>query len=127
MGTLTYAVTTGSLPAGITMSSAGELSGTPTATGTSDFTVTASDVYGDSNSQSLSIVVAAASGSGSYEVTLTWDAPSSSTDPVAGYNIYRAPSGSTAYTRLNSTANAPTTFTDSTATAGASYSYFERA
>jgi sugar lactone lactonase YvrE len=38
-----YAVTAGSLPAGMTLSSAGVLSGTPTAAGTFNFTVTATD------------------------------------------------------------------------------------
>lgn len=32
-----------------------------------------------------------------YSVNLTWDAPTSSTDPVAGYNIYRSPSGQSTY------------------------------
>ncbi|MDE2257776.1 MAG: putative Ig domain-containing protein, partial [Xanthomonadaceae bacterium] len=39
----TYAVTVGTLPAGLTLSSAGVLSGTPTAGGTFSFTVTATD------------------------------------------------------------------------------------
>lgn len=56
-GALTYAVTTGSLPHGLTMSSAGAITGTPTAAGTVPFTVTASDAYGDSAQQALSITV----------------------------------------------------------------------
>ncbi len=56
-GALTYKVTTGSLPAGLTMSSAGAISGSPTAAGTANFTVTASDAYGDSAQQALSITV----------------------------------------------------------------------
>lgn len=39
----TYAVTAGSLPPGITLSSTGTLSGTPTSAGTSNFAVTATD------------------------------------------------------------------------------------
>jgi len=38
-----WAVTTGSLPAGLTLSAAGAISGTPTAAGTSNFTVTVTD------------------------------------------------------------------------------------
>jgi len=60
---------------------------------------------------------------GSYSVQLNWDAPSSSTDPVAGYNVYRAPSGGTTYQLLNSSADAQTTYTDNTVTAGQSYQY----
>ena len=39
----TWAVTTGALPAGLTLSSAGVLSGTPTASGTYSFSITATD------------------------------------------------------------------------------------
>lgn len=39
----TFAVTTGSLPAGLTLSSTGTLSGTPTAAGTFTFTITVTD------------------------------------------------------------------------------------
>jgi len=42
-GTKTWTVTTGALPAGITLSNAGVLSGTPTATGTFNFTVKVTD------------------------------------------------------------------------------------
>src|SRR3984885_2057553 len=38
-----WAVTTGSLPAGLTLSAAGVISGTPTASGTANFTVTVTD------------------------------------------------------------------------------------
>ncbi len=56
-GAVTYQVTTGKLPTGLVMSSAGAISGTPTAAGTANFTVTASDAYGDSAQQNLSIAV----------------------------------------------------------------------
>ena len=42
-GTISWSVTSGSLPAGLTLSAAGAISGTPTAAGTSTFTVTATD------------------------------------------------------------------------------------
>lgn len=58
-GTLTYAVASGSLPAGVTMSTGGVLSGKPTGGGTSTFTVKATDAYGDTGtSGTLSIAVA---------------------------------------------------------------------
>ncbi|HTW46492.1 MAG TPA: putative Ig domain-containing protein [Acidobacteriaceae bacterium] len=56
-GALTYKVTSGALPAGLTMSTAGSTSGTPTAAGSSSFVVTASDGYGDSQTASLGIVI----------------------------------------------------------------------
>ena len=43
VGTTTFAVTNGAVPAGMTLSAAGVLSGTPTAMGSSTFTVTATD------------------------------------------------------------------------------------
>ena len=42
-GTITWSVTSGSLPAGLSLSGAGAISGTPTAAGASTFTVTATD------------------------------------------------------------------------------------
>jgi hypothetical protein len=52
----TFAVTAGSLPTGLNLSSAGVLSGTPTGTGTS-FTVTATSSCGSAGSASYSISV----------------------------------------------------------------------
>ena len=57
------------------------------------------------------------------EVNLTWAAPSSSADPVAGYNIYRAPTGSTSYQLLSSVSSTQLTFTDTNVQAGLTYDY----
>jgi hypothetical protein len=57
------------------------------------------------------------------EVNLTWDAPSNSPDPVAGYNVYRAPSGGTSYQQLNSSVVTQTAFTDLTVASGQTYDY----
>ncbi len=56
-GTLTFAVTTGTLPTGLTLTPAGLLSGTPTAAGSSTFTVTATDGNGAKQAQALTLVV----------------------------------------------------------------------
>ena len=40
-----------------------------------------------------------------------------------GYNIYRAPGGTTSYQRVNSTVETQTAYTDSTAQSGSSYNY----
>jgi fibronectin type 3 domain-containing protein len=59
----------------------------------------------------------------SYQVDLTWQAPGSSTDPVAGYHVYRAPSGTTSYTLMNSTLLTQTSYVDGTVTSGTTYDY----
>ena len=58
-----------------------------------------------------------------YEVDLSWDAPASSPDPVAGYNVYRAPSGTTTYQQLNTAAVTQTTYVDSGVQDGQTYDY----
>lgn len=55
-----WSVTGGNLPAGISLDRAGNLSGTPTAAGTSSFTVTATDGSGGSSSAPLSLTIAPA-------------------------------------------------------------------
>lgn len=52
-----YAVTSGSLPGGLALSSSGALSGTPTASGSSSFTVTATDANGCAGSQAYSLTI----------------------------------------------------------------------
>lgn len=80
-----------------------------------------------SNSSSNSTAQVTLSGNGvatSYSVDLTWSAPSSSTDPVAGYHVYRAANGSTTYQLLNSTLTTTTTYSDTKVSSGTSYSYY---
>ncbi|TDX86392.1 T9SS-dependent choice-of-anchor J family protein [Epilithonimonas xixisoli] len=57
LGTPSFVVTAGALPPGLTLSSSGTISGTPTATGTFNFTATVSDASGCSRSQAYSITV----------------------------------------------------------------------
>lgn len=55
-----------------------------------------------------------------HSVTLSWNACAST---VIGYNVYRGGTSGGPYTRLNSSVDILTTFTDSTAQAGGSYYY----
>jgi hypothetical protein len=75
---------------------------------------------------SMGAMTVALSGSGaaapSYDVELSWNAPASSNDPVAGYHIYRSSGGGT-YQLLNASIDGPTNYTDTTAQSGATYSY----
>ena len=59
----------------------------------------------------------------SYQVNLSWDAPTSSTDPVAGYNIYRAVSGSSSYTLVNPSVDGQTSYSDTSVQNGTVYNY----
>lgn len=54
-----YAVTAGTLPPGLTLGTDGVLSGTPTSVGTYGFTVTATDVDGDTATGTYSVQIAA--------------------------------------------------------------------
>ncbi|MGC1871379.1 MAG: choice-of-anchor D domain-containing protein [Acidobacteriaceae bacterium] len=93
----------------------------PTVTGvaTGQMTIT-------SNSSSGGTADVALTGTGqaaTHEVDLSWDAPSSSPDPVAGYEVYRSPSGSSAYQLINSSPDTQTTYVDTTVQSGLSYDY----
>jgi len=57
LGIVTFRVTAGSLPNGMTLTSAGVLSGTPTQNGTFPITVTATDTYGDTGTKIYSLQI----------------------------------------------------------------------
>lgn len=57
LGAPGYAITAGALPPGLTLTAGGTITGTPTATGTFNFTVTVSDASGCSGSRPYSITV----------------------------------------------------------------------
>ncbi len=59
VGPYTFAVTAGSLPAGLSLSSAGVVSGTPTAGGTFPVTVTVTDSQSGTGTQSYSLIISA--------------------------------------------------------------------
>jgi fibronectin type 3 domain-containing protein len=94
----------------------------PTATGAASGQLTI-----HSSSSTNGTVVISLSGTGenvSHQADLSWDAPSSSADPIVGYNIYRSAGGSSAYQRLDSSADSQTTYVDSTVQAGLIYDYY---
>jgi fibronectin type 3 domain-containing protein len=80
-----------------------------------------------SNSSTNPTAYISLSGTGeaaTYEVQLSWNAPINSSDPVAGYEIYRADNGSSSYQLLNSAVDLSTTYIDSAVVSGASYIYY---
>ena len=60
-----------------------------------------------------------------HSVTLAWQAPSpvGGSGTISGYNVYRSPSSPTNYAKQNTALNAGLTYTDTSVSAGASYSY----
>ncbi len=79
-----------------------------------------------SNSSTNGTVMVGLSGAGesaSHNVTLTWNAPSRSADPVAGYNVYRSDGGKSAYRLLNSSVNTQTTYVDNNVQSSLTYDY----
>jgi len=60
-----------------------------------------------------------------HSVTLTWTAPSpvGGSGTIGGYNVYRSPSSATTYAKLNTALTTGLTYTDTTVSAGASYTY----
>ncbi|OWK43777.1 choice-of-anchor Q domain-containing protein [Fimbriiglobus ruber] len=75
VGPYTFAVTTGALPAGLTLNSSGVLSGTPTAAGTFSFTVTATNATSESGTVAYTFTVAPASATGGPAAALVGGTP----------------------------------------------------
>jgi hypothetical protein len=64
------------------------------------------------------------SGTGApHQVELSWSSPATSGNPIAGYNVYRALSGSQSYARLNASVEPATAYTDSAVQSGTAYVY----
>jgi hypothetical protein len=103
------------LPAGLSVSSTtGLISGTPTGGGTSTVTLGATNSGGTGNA-TLTITIG-------HSVTLTWVA--STSQNVAGYNVYRGTTSGGPYgTKLNSALVATTTYTDNSVVTGQTYFY----
>ncbi|MGC2606481.1 MAG: choice-of-anchor D domain-containing protein, partial [Silvibacterium sp.] len=93
----------------------------PTATGSATGTVTLTD---NASPGTATIALSGTGQAASYEVDLTWDAPGSSSDPVVGYNVYRATGSSSSYQLLNTSVNTPASYTDTTVQDGTAYTYY---
>jgi hypothetical protein len=91
----TWTRTSGNLPAGVTFTSSGVLSGTPSTSGTFAFAVTATDANGGSASKTLSLTVAAAP-TGGLTVLTNSLATARIGQPYTG--VLKASGGSAPYT-----------------------------
>lgn len=65
---ITYTLLSGSLPAGLTLNSAGSISGTPTSAGTSSFTLRATNAFGTADLATAITVLTPGGGSGTSAV-----------------------------------------------------------
>ncbi|POH73022.1 beta strand repeat-containing protein [Arthrobacter glacialis] len=86
-----FAVTAGSLPAGLTLTAAGKLAGTPTAPGTKNFTITATDRYGFTGSRMYSLFSTPAAlvlGPASLPAPAAGDAYSAQLATTGGYGTF---------------------------------------
>ncbi|WP_429941225.1 putative Ig domain-containing protein [Agrobacterium vitis] len=103
----TYAVTSGTLPAGMSLNtSTGEISGTPTAAANTSFTITATDANSATGSASYSLAVAAdlpdaptigTASAGDAQATVSFTAPASNGGAaITSYTVTASPGGATA-------------------------------
>ena len=58
-----------------------------------------------------------------HSIDLNWNAPSNSPVPVASYNVYRSTNGGATLTKLDSTPDGQTDYTDTAVQSGATYNY----
>jgi hypothetical protein len=94
-GNYTFAVTTGALPGGLSLnSSTGVLSGTPTANGTFNLTITATGFGACTGSKAYSITV----GGGCPTITLP-DLPSGTVGQMYNQSVTASPAGSYSYSQ----------------------------
>ena len=102
----TFAVTAGSLPGGLSLSSAGVLSGTPTAAGTFNFVATASDANGHTGSRAYTMTVSptvpgapviGTGTAGDTQASVSFTAPpSTGGSAITSYTVTSNPGGITA-------------------------------
>jgi hypothetical protein len=111
------AVTWSLSPAVGSISAAGLYTAPTSITSSQTITVTATSVADATKSASASISLSP------HEVDLSWNAPSSSADPVAGYKVYRSSNSGSTYQLLNSSVDTATTYADTTVMAGQTYDY----
>ncbi len=84
-------------------------------------------VIGSNASQGATILIPLSGSGTQFGVQLSWSAPTSAADPIAGYHVYRSPGTSAAYQLISSTGANSTTYEDSTVESGTSYDYMVKA
>ena len=98
---LTWSISAGSLPAGLSFnSSTGVLSGTPTAVGSSAFTVSVVDAKGQSAAKPVTVVI----GTGPLVITAAANVSSTTAGATVAYTVTITNIGSTSFTGVTVTA-----------------------
>src|SRR5208282_5601820 len=103
-GAKTFATTSGTLPTGLTLSTAGVLSGTPTAAGSFSFTVTATDSTSHTFSQNYAVAINPA-------LAISTTALPNGTQGTAYSQTIAAMGGSGTYTLAITSGTLPTSLT----------------
>ena len=117
-----WAIVSGTLPAGVNWKTSGnttslDLTGIPTTAASYSFIVSVTGCGKHVAKKAYTVVIQ----SGANDVVeLNWSA--STSNDVAGYNIYRSPDG-TNWTKINASLVASTTYSDSTVANGSTYYY----
>jgi hypothetical protein len=117
-----FTVTSGLLPSGVTLSSAGVLSGTPTGSGTSSFTVTATDASACTGNQSYSLTINASGGS-SISLTTLGSPYTQNFNTLASTGTSSTVPTGWAFNESGSYANTTYTAGNGSGTAGDTYSF----
>jgi hypothetical protein len=127
-GTATMAVTSGTLPAGLVLDPTGWINGTPTAAGTSTFTITVTDSIGCTFARAYTIVIQTGSAArnlsvfplGTTSIRLRW------TDPhrnETGFRIERSTNLGASWSAIGIVGGDTTTYTDGSLAPATAYSY----
>ena len=103
VGATTFAVMTGALPAGLSLSSTGTVSGTPTASGTFNFTVAATDANGCFGQRAYSMTIA--SNSPPTITSVTNKITLKNTPIIVNFTVGDSQSGPSALTMSGSSSN----------------------
>lgn len=127
-GAVTLAITSGTLPTGLTIDASGWIHGTPTTVGTSNFTITATDSLGCTASRPYTIVVETGQAVrglsafvlGTTSIRLRWADPQRN---ETTFRIERSSDLGLTWEPIAVVGGDTVTHTDSNLTAGSTYSY----